>query len=199
MLLCLSSVSDFGPEDTWYQKLSEDFPKGDVGMISFYLLNLGRIEKGEAIFTGAGIPHAYLDGDIVEVMANSDNTVRGGITPKYIDVGTLLEMLTYQSGAMPVVEQESLSDARGVRYKTSADEFVVDRFDGPFATSLQSSLDSLHFCFCLHGEGELITDESKVSFSSGDAFIVPAQLESYSLNVQNGMMFRVSIPIEKGE
>ena len=65
----------------------------DVGLISILLFNFISLKSGEAIFTEAGVPHAYLKGNIIECMANSDNVVRAGLTPKFKDVKTLTKML----------------------------------------------------------------------------------------------------------
>ncbi|XP_074088826.1 mannose-6-phosphate isomerase [Macrotis lagotis] len=75
-------------------KLHEQYP-GDIGCFVIYFLNLVMLEPGDAIFLGANEPHAYLNGDCVECMACSDNTVRAGLTPKFIDVMTLCDMLNY--------------------------------------------------------------------------------------------------------
>lgn len=68
---------------------------GDIGCFAIYFLNLLTLKPGEAMFLDANVPHAYLKGDCVECMACSDNTVRAGLTPKFIDVPTLCEMLNY--------------------------------------------------------------------------------------------------------
>ncbi|KAI5941565.1 Mannose-6-phosphate isomerase [Manis javanica] len=68
---------------------------GDIGCFAVYFLNLLTLKPGEAMFLEANVPHAYLKGDCVECMACSDNTVRAGLTPKFIDVPTLCEMLSY--------------------------------------------------------------------------------------------------------
>ncbi|KAF8508669.1 mannos-6-phosphate isomerase [Hysterangium stoloniferum] len=75
-------------------RLDEQFP-GDVGCFCVFLLNIVRLNPGEAIFLGAGEPHAYIDGDIVETMATSDNVLRAGLTPKTRDVPNLVSSLTY--------------------------------------------------------------------------------------------------------
>lgn len=67
------------------------------------LLNYVRIGRGEAIYLAANEPHAYLSGQIVEVMATSDNVVRAGLTPKMRDTGVLCGMLTYHMGLPPVL------------------------------------------------------------------------------------------------
>ncbi|XP_036390983.1 mannose-6-phosphate isomerase [Megalops cyprinoides] len=75
-------------------RLHSQFP-GDIGCFSIYFLNRVMLQPGQAMFLGANEPHAYLFGDCIECMACSDNTVRAGLTPKYIDVNTLCEMLNY--------------------------------------------------------------------------------------------------------
>lgn len=75
-------------------KLNSQFP-GDIGCFSIYFLNLISLQPGDAMFLRANEIHAYIYGDCVEVMACSDNTVRAGLTPKFLDVQTLCEMLDY--------------------------------------------------------------------------------------------------------
>ncbi|XP_037357989.1 mannose-6-phosphate isomerase isoform X1 [Talpa occidentalis] len=78
-------------------QLHQQYP-GDIGCFAIYFLNLLSLKPGEAMFLEANVPHAYLKGDCVECMACSDNTVRAGLTPKFIDVPTLCEMLSYTPG-----------------------------------------------------------------------------------------------------
>ncbi|PWZ01205.1 mannose-6-phosphate isomerase [Testicularia cyperi] len=78
-------------------KLSSEFPS-DIGIFCTFLLNISSLSPGEALFLQANEPHAYLEGEILECMASSDNVVRAGLTPKLRDVETLVEMCTYQSG-----------------------------------------------------------------------------------------------------
>uniref|UniRef100_A0A2K5DS29 Mannose-6-phosphate isomerase n=1 Tax=Aotus nancymaae TaxID=37293 RepID=A0A2K5DS29_AOTNA len=84
-------------EDTFGEllmQLHQQYP-GDIGCFAIYFLNLLTLKPGEAMFLEANVPHAYLKEDCVECMACSDNTVRAGLTPKFIDVPTLCEMLSY--------------------------------------------------------------------------------------------------------
>lgn len=74
------------------------FPN-DIGVLSIFFLNIVQMKPGQAIFLAANEPHAYLLGDCIECMACSDNVIRAGLTPKYKDVETLLEMLDF-SGKM---------------------------------------------------------------------------------------------------
>ncbi|XP_037089240.1 mannose-6-phosphate isomerase-like [Pollicipes pollicipes] len=76
-------------------RLNGQFP-GDVGCFCALFLNHLTLQPGEALFLGPNEPHAYLLGDCVELMACSDNVVRAGLTPKFKDVPTLVDMLTYK-------------------------------------------------------------------------------------------------------
>ena len=75
-------------------ELGERYP-GDAGVLAAMLLNRMHLEPGEAIYLPAGNLHAYLRGVGVEVMANSDNVLRGGLTPKHVDVPELLRVLDF--------------------------------------------------------------------------------------------------------
>jgi mannose-6-phosphate isomerase len=83
------------PLDALILRLHAHFP-GDRGLMGPLFLNYLRLGPGQAFVMEANEPHAYLSGDILECMACSDNVVRVGLTPKYRDVPTLLEMLTYK-------------------------------------------------------------------------------------------------------
>ncbi|CAM5407321.1 hypothetical protein SGLAM104S_01998 [Streptomyces glaucescens] len=78
-----------------YADIAHHYP-GDPGVIAAMLLNHVRLQPGEALFLGAGIPHAYLNGLAVEIMANSDNVLRCGLTPKHVDVPELLRIVRFQ-------------------------------------------------------------------------------------------------------
>ncbi len=99
--------------------------KIDRGIFSVFLFNLVHLEKGQGIFQGAGVPHAYLEGQNVEIMANSDNVLRGGLTPKHIDVPELLRHVKPE----PVVPRilEPTTDETGKRhYPAPVSDFSID-------------------------------------------------------------------------
>jgi len=97
----------------------------DVGLIFVFLLNLVHLKEGEGLYTPAGMPHAYIRGNIVECMANSDNVVRIGLTEKYKDVDAALDVLRFDSGPVSILEGKRTS--RGIVYPTPAAEFGVSR------------------------------------------------------------------------
>ncbi|KAF8959579.1 mannose-6-phosphate isomerase [Flammula alnicola] len=79
-------------------QLDAQFP-GDVGIFCAFFLNYVHLSPGEAIFLGAGEPHAYISGECMECMANSDNVIRAGLTPKLRDIPNLVSGLTYTASA----------------------------------------------------------------------------------------------------
>ncbi|MGV9879114.1 mannose-6-phosphate isomerase, class I [Streptomyces sp. NPDC003006] len=109
-----------------YADLAHHYP-GDPGVIAAMLLNHVRLQPGEALFLGAGVPHAYLDGLGVEIMANSDNVLRCGLTPKHVDVPELLRIVRFEATDPGVLRPEA-SPAGEEVYETPIDEFRLSRF-----------------------------------------------------------------------
>ncbi|MER7763374.1 mannose-6-phosphate isomerase, class I [Streptomyces sp. NPDC097619] len=107
-----------------YASLGHHYP-GDPGVIAALLLHHVRLLPGEALFLGAGVPHAYLDGLGVELMANSDNVLRCGLTPKHVDVPELLRVVRFEAADPAVLRPEG--DGEEV-YDTPIDEFRLSRF-----------------------------------------------------------------------
>ena len=123
-----SADSAFRAEARTVLELSERYP-GDAGVLAALLLNRVTLQPGEAIHLPAGNLHAYLSGAGVELMANSDNVLRGGLTPKHVDVPELLRVLDFDAVPPPV--GAGRPDAGWVRYDTPFEEFLLRRWDGP--------------------------------------------------------------------
>ncbi|TQJ88567.1 mannose-6-phosphate isomerase, class I [Streptomyces sp. SLBN-31] len=109
-----------------YADIAHHYP-GDPGVIAAMLLNHVRLQPGEALFLGAGIPHAYLNGLGVEIMANSDNVLRCGLTPKHVDVPELLRIVRFEASDPGVLRPEASPDGEEV-YDTPIDEFRLSRY-----------------------------------------------------------------------
>ena len=113
----------FVPELRTVLELGEYYP-GDAGVLAALLLNRVTLQPGEALYLDAGNLHAYLRGTAVEIMANSDNVLRGGLTPKHVDVPELLRVLDFEPLASPILESETGDDGT-VLYPTPAPEFAL--------------------------------------------------------------------------
>lgn len=118
---------DFRADARTLLELSERYP-GDAGVLAAALLNRVVLAPGEALFLPAGNLHTYLSGAGIEIMANSDNVLRGGLTPKHVDVPELLRVLDFE--AAPPAPTAGHPDGAWTRYDTPADEFLLRRYEG---------------------------------------------------------------------
>ncbi|MCG3043327.1 mannose-6-phosphate isomerase, class I [Streptomyces fenghuangensis] len=109
-----------------YAGIAGHYP-GDPGVLAAMLLNVVHLEPGEALYLGAGVPHAYLDGLGVELMANSDNVLRCGLTPKHVDVPELLRVVRFEPMEPEVLRPRTTSGGEEV-YATPVDEFRLSRY-----------------------------------------------------------------------
>ncbi|QKW06841.1 mannose-6-phosphate isomerase, class I [Streptomyces sp. NA04227] len=147
-----------------YATLAHHFP-GDPGVLAGMLLNHVTLQPGEALYLGAGIPHAYIEGLGVEIMANSDNVLRCGLTPKHVDVPELLRIVRFESGDAGVLRPEAGTDGAEV-YETPIDEFRLSRYVLPesgAARDLSAPLPQILLCTAGRvqvGEETLVPGES---------------------------------------
>jgi len=117
--------AEFRDEITVLRAAASDFP-GDAGLIVALLMNLVTLHRGEALFAPAGVLHAYQSGLGVELMAASDNVMRGGLTPKHVDVPELMSVVDAAPGPAPVIEPREIAP-RVVAYDTPVDDFALLR------------------------------------------------------------------------
>jgi mannose-6-phosphate isomerase len=115
------------PEAELVTELAATYP-GDPSVVVTLLLNRVLLGPGEAVFLGPGNLHAYLRGFGVEVMGNSDNVVRGGLTPKHVDVDELLAVLDYEPLVQPKVRSTEVEPGHW-RYETPHTPFATSRFE----------------------------------------------------------------------
>ena len=177
----------------WVPRLLEKYPE-DIGVLAPAFLNLVRLRPGEALFLPAGRPHAYLQGTGVEIMANSDNVLRGGLTPKHVDVAELLRVLCFD-GRLPEVRIADAVGGAGERYRTPAEEFELwtlrvehgRRWDSPARRRVEILL-------CTRGRGELtVQNGHRTAFAGGTALLVPAAAGAYTVAGQ-AVVFRAALP-----
>jgi mannose-6-phosphate isomerase len=177
-----------------YASLAEHYP-GDPGVIAAMLLNYVRLRPGEALYLGAGVPHAYLDGLGVEIMANSDNVLRCGLTPKHVDVPELLRIVRFEAGAPAVLRPEAGPDGEE-RYEVPIDEFRLSRFvlgEGG-ADGVSSRLDARTPQILLCTDGHIVlTGRGELRLERGQSAYVPA---GERVNASGaGTLFRATVAV----
>jgi mannose-6-phosphate isomerase len=184
--------------DFWAVRAAEQFaaPGGrfDRGIISIYLLNLVRLEPGQGIFIPAGLLHSYLQGTAVEIMADSDNVLRGGLTPKHVDIAELLGVVAFDSAAPEILRSERLSEVE-LRYRTPAAEFELSRLDvvarRPYQSPAVWGADAL---LVLDGRAELRADAETLSLDRGSAVLIPNG-RTYEIHTADAAtIYRASVP-----
>ncbi|EGO01492.1 hypothetical protein SERLA73DRAFT_176798 [Serpula lacrymans var. lacrymans S7.3] len=159
--------------------LNEQYP-GDIGIFCAFLLNYVTLSPGEAMFLGAGEPHAYVSGDIMECMANSDNVIRAGLTPKPKDIPNLVSGLTYNaSPPTKHMVQPAKYGGATLLYDPPIPEFSVLRLnlqDGKEET--HAAIDGPSVAIVTEGEGTVSWEGGKsLQLSTGNVFFLAAGVE----------------------
>lgn len=171
----------------------------DPGVLVALLLNLVFLEPGQAISLGAGNVHAYLRGLGIEVMANSDNVLRGGLTSKHIDVPELLDVTISTPSPAPILEPVAL-DSHDRLYKPEFEEFQLQVLD-PKKPGLTAELQlhSAAIILCTEGEFLIKTQEGQRSISRGQSLFITAAELPASATLQgetSGQLFAASSQID---
>ncbi|UKZ91345.1 uncharacterized protein TrAFT101_006329 [Trichoderma asperellum] len=164
----------------------------DIGIFVLFFLNFVTLQPGEALFLVADDIHAYVSGDIIECMAASDNVVRAGLTPKFKDVSTLVDMLTYNYA--PIDEQKMnpteypyatlnrtaySSGSAVMLYDPPIEEFSVVRslLRGEGAKATFDPLEGPSIVICTNGKGTIAVGEAKHDIEEGHIYFVGSAAE----------------------
>jgi mannose-6-phosphate isomerase len=183
-------------EDYWAFRAFRDYSIDgliDRGIFSIYLFNIVNLEPGTSLFQYAGVPHAYLKGQCMEIMSNSDNVLRGGLTPKHIDVPELLKHIRFE-GILPKVIQGLKNDAGEEVFITPVKDFQLSRIELTSSVSLNSQ--SMEILFVYDGKLSIESKHSAVKASRGEAFVVPANT-LYRLAGSDAIIYRAAVPVSQ--
>jgi mannose-6-phosphate isomerase len=171
---------EFARECRWVQRLGTLYP-GDIGVVLALLLNLVDLEPNQAIYLPAGNLHSYLEGVGVEIMANSDNVLRGGLTPKHVDPSELLRVLTFADEPAEILVARGADIER--TYDTPAGEFRLSRLelrDGESFRAERPAGPEILLCVAGHALARSAHGQTH-EVTKGDAFFVPANEGAYEL------------------
>lgn len=170
-------------EFRWIKILHELYPR-DIGILSPLLLNLVCLQPGEALFLNSGDMHAYLDGAGIEIMANSDNVLRGGLTTKHVEVEELMRVLNFQPQSLTILKPEARAACEMV-YPTPAAEFAlfVIRADQN-CTYRSPRVNGPEILLCTEGEAEIRWDSSEqaLAIGRGQSLLIPAAIANYRIS-----------------
>ena len=179
--------------DELFLESCEIYQDADVGLFSIYLFNLVHFEKGQGVFLDAGIPHAYLKGNIVECMANSDNVIRAGLTPKFKDIETLMEMACYEPSLRPVYQDDP--EQAAFEYQAPVLEFMITRRTVRMGDKTEQTGNQLRIVIVLEGQGSIIWNDEQLPIKKGTVLLLPACLPSYTWQSEEKLqLYEASIP-----
>ena len=159
------------PWDT-IRVISASYPD-DSGLFSPLLLNVVKLNPGEAMFLFAETPHAYLNGVALEVMANSDNVLRAGLTPKYIDIPELVANVKFVAKPAAELLTQPVKNGAELDFPIPVDDFAFSLHDLS-ADETAIAQESAAILFCVEGEATLHKDSERLVLKPGESAFVAA-------------------------
>jgi mannose-6-phosphate isomerase len=161
------------------------------GILAPLFLNTIQLQPGEAVFIDAGVLHAYLQGSGLELMANSDNVLRCGLTPKYIDKNELLNILDFEHHPPTRIIPQTCNNE--LIYRTPAAEFELSRIDIYPGVEYNYQIQSGEILLCLNGEC-IISDCAKLK--RGESVFVSADSGDLVITGE-ALLYRAKTPARK--
>jgi mannose-6-phosphate isomerase len=176
-----------------YARAAEAFP-GDPGVIAGMLLHHVVLEPGDALYLGAGIPHAYFEGLGVEIMANSDNVLRCGLTPKHIDVPELLRVVRFEPADPGVLRPVPGTTPGEELYDAPIDEFRLSRFRLTAGPGTPLTAPTPQILLCTAGHATLTgADGTALTLEPGRSAWLPAGDPATATG--EGTLFRATVRV----
>ncbi|MFO7839378.1 MAG: mannose-6-phosphate isomerase, class I [Desulfosalsimonadaceae bacterium] len=170
-------------EFRWIKALSEIYPE-DIGILSPIMLNLICLQPGEALFLNSGEMHAYLEGCGIEIMANSDNVLRCGLTAKHVDVEELMRVLDFTPRKHEILTPQAGAVCETL-YPSPAAEFSLAVVDvDNTCTYSRQQIEGPEILLCIQGTAEIHWDDSpeSISMDRGSSLLIPACLSGYRIS-----------------
>ena len=167
--------------------------KLDAGLVCFYLFNIVHLKEGEGIFQDAGIPHAYLRGQNVELMACSDNVIRGGLTPKYVDIVELLKIVDCRE-VTPQIISAAPQNQSEFTYKTPVNDFALAQIRVESQQHTELSLQSAGILLVMQGELKIQEKSTALTLKQGESAFITADSNVKIMSEKGGYAFLAKLP-----
>ncbi|OCH21512.1 mannose-6-phosphate isomerase, class I [Aliivibrio sp. 1S128] len=159
-------------------EFSEEF-SDDIGLFSPLMLNVIELEPGEAMFLHAATPHAYVQGTGLEIMANSDNVLRAGLTPKHMDIEELISHTEFHSIPFDDIRLHPIKKERKHSYPIPVDDFGFEIIE-VVEESAEQYVRGAEILFCIEGEVIIESDDSVTTLHAGQSVFVCNNADVYS-------------------
>jgi mannose-6-phosphate isomerase len=175
--------------DFWALRAAGEYGN-DRGIFSIYLLNLLHLQPGEGTYQAPGVLHAYLEGTNVELMASSDNVLRGGLTPKRVDVEELMRVLSFDCCVPELLLCEKIASCE-IIYRTPAEEFLLSRLE--CVKDFAATADGPEVWLVIDGKARISAAGRSVPVSRGESALV--QHGSTYVVSGRATLFRARVPL----
>ena len=193
MVAGIKKSPDIIPEFEWVIRLNKEYP-GDIGALFPIILNMVQLMPGEAMFIPAGELHSYLKGMGIELMANSDNVLRGGLTPKHVDISELLKILNFTCGRADILRPKKKNNNESI-YAPAAEEFQLSVISVQDGSSFDSPLKrSVEIMLCIKGDANITGDGNVLPLRKGTSFIIPSSINHYRIEGE-AIFFKATVPV----
>ncbi|WP_261904258.1 mannose-6-phosphate isomerase, class I [Vibrio fortis] len=183
-----SAKTVMGREAMQYSKDFKQHYPGDIGLFAPLMLNTVELAPGEAMFLFAETPHAYVQGTGLEIMANSDNVLRAGLTPKYIDVPELIDNTIFESIKPENIRLKPVLKEGKMSYPIPVDDFGFDILSASDESKSQY-LRSAEILFCVEGEATVTSEGQSITLKPGESVFVSNNSSVYQYQ-GNGILAR---------
>ena len=192
----INKTPDTEPAFSWVIRLNQIFPN-EAMVLSPLFLNLIHLKPGDAVMIDSGTLHTYLGGAGVELMANSDNVIRAGLTSKTKDIGELLRIVNFSQEDAKTLKAEKRAGAEW-SYPSEAREFALSviavRKHAPYTSPRIRSLEIL---ICVAGRGRItdLRNGEPLALTRGVSLVVPASVEQYGIGGR-ATIYKAAVPLE---
>ena len=161
----------------------------DKGIFSIYILNIVYIPKYQGIFQGAGLLHAYLEGQNIELMANSDNVLRGGLTPKHIDIQELIDHVIFKP-TFPAVMEGTPINSMEINFPCPVSDFGLSKIQLKGGEAYTIHTQSIEMLLVMEGEMQL----EGVIYKAGEVAMVRPEQAIHIDSNGGSVIFRSFAP-----
>jgi mannose-6-phosphate isomerase len=177
-----------GRDALHYSKGFKKHYMDDIGLFSPLMLNTVELAPGEAMFLHAETPHAYIEGTGLEIMANSDNVLRAGLTSKFIDVSELIDNTRFETTKIDDIKLKPIVKEDKLTFPIPVEDFGFDIVPVDEDIS-QQYLRSAEILFCIDGKVTVSTNERQLVLHSGESVFISNDTEKYQYHGK-GMLAR---------
>ena len=161
----------------------------DKGIFSIYILNIVQVAKYEGVFQGAGLLHAYLEGQNIELMANSDNVLRGGLTTKHVDVDELIQQVKFIPTYPNVLKGEALNEYE-TAYACPVPDFGLTKITLLEGKSYTINTSGLEMVLLTQGDIQL----ADILLKAGEVAMLPVGQSVVLTASSDSVLFKAFVP-----